>query len=109
MLVTNVLSDTSFGEESLKLSFFEGEKEQNMGRPIVEHFDTSIFLNSVINAVDLFSVVDPNGDAIMHYDIEDYQADPTGGFFRVNGIAVANGTQFRVAAEDLGNVEYVAG
>ncbi len=80
-----------------------------MGRPIVEHFNTNIFLNSVINAEDLFSTVDPEGDAIKYFDIQDYQDDPTGGFFRVNGVAMANGTQFRIEAADLPFVEYVSG
>ncbi len=80
-----------------------------MGRPLVEHFNTNLLINTPVAAVDLFSEVDPEGDAIMHYDIEDYQSDPTSGFFRVNGVAIPNGTQFRVAAEDLGSVEYVAG
>ena len=35
-----------------------------MGRPVVEHFNTTVFLNSVIRGEDLFSTVDPDGDAI---------------------------------------------
>lgn len=80
-----------------------------MGRPVVEHFNTNIFLNSVINGIDLFSTVDPDGDQIRFYNIEDYQSDPTGGFFRLNGIALENGSQFRVEASELQFLEYVSG
>ncbi|QEG23715.1 M10 family metallopeptidase [Mariniblastus fucicola] len=80
-----------------------------MGRPVVEHFNTNIFLNSVINGEDLFSTIDPDGDVISFFRVEDYQDDPTGGFFRLNGVAIPNGTQFRVEAEDLPFLEYVSG
>ena len=80
-----------------------------MGRPIVEHFDTTVFLNSVISGVDLFSTVDPEGDPINFYLVDDFQSDQTGGFFRLNGIAQPNGTQFRVEADELQFLEYVGG
>ena len=82
-----------------------------MGRPVVEHFNTNIFLNSVIDGADLFSTVDPDGDAISFFRVEDYQSNLTGGFFRLNGIAQANGSQFVVTAEQLaqGQLEYVSG
>lgn len=80
-----------------------------MGRPIVEHFDTTVFLNSVINGEDLFSTVDPEGDPINFYLVDDFQGDQTGGFFRLNGIAQPNGTQFRVEADELQFLEYVGG
>ena len=80
-----------------------------MGRPVVEHFNTTVFLNSVIRGEDLFSTVDPDGDAISFFNVEDYQSDPTGGFFRLNGIAQPNGTQFRVEADELQFLEYVGG
>ncbi len=80
-----------------------------MGRPVVEHFNTNIFLNSIINGEDLFSTVDPDGDAIDFFRVEDYQDDPTGGFFRLNGVAQTNGSQFVVEAADLPNLEYVSG
>ncbi len=80
-----------------------------MGRPVVEHFNTNIFLNSIINGEDLFSTVDPDGDAINFFRVEDYQDDPTGGFFRLNGVAQTNGSQFVVEAADLPNLEYVSG
>ena len=82
-----------------------------MGRPVVKHFNTNIFLNSVIDGADLFSTVDPDGDAISFFRVEDYQSNLTGGFFRLNGIAQANGSQFVVTAEQLaqGQLEYVSG
>ena len=82
-----------------------------MGRPVVEHFDTNVFLNSVVNVADLFSTVDPDGDAIVSYLIDDFRSDVTGGSFRVNGFTQPNGTQFSVTAEQVaaGLVEYVAG
>lgn len=80
-----------------------------MSLPVVTHFNTNIFLNSVIKAEDLFSVFDADGDAIRSLFVEDYQSDPTGGFFRLNGVAFENGSRFRVEAEDLPNLEYVSG
>jgi len=82
-----------------------------MGRPVVEHFNTNIFLNTVINGIDLFSTVDPDGDQLSFFYVEDYQDDPTGGFFRLNGVAQENGSQFTVTLEELlaGALEYVSG
>jgi Ca2+-binding RTX toxin-like protein len=85
------------------------DKEQFMSLPVVSHFNTNIFLNSVIKAEDLFSVTDEDGDAILSYFIQDYQSDPTGGFFRLNGVAFANGSQFQIDAADLPDLEYVSG
>ena len=48
-----------------------------MASPRVTHFNTNIFLNSVINASDLIDASDPDGDEIIRYAVQDYQDDPT--------------------------------
>ncbi len=80
-----------------------------MTAPVVEHFNETIQLNSVIPAADLISVSDADGDSISRYIIQDFQSDPTGGFFRLRGSAFANGQQFTIDAADLADLEYVAG
>jgi serralysin len=82
-----------------------------MANPVVEHFDTTVFLNSTIFARDLVELFHPDGKDYRFIQFEDYQSAETTGFFRLNGVAIPNGTQFRVSFDELENglVEYVGG
>lgn len=80
-----------------------------MADPVVNHFDTTIFLNSVINATDMFSAFDPDGDLITTLRFQDFNSDNSSGFYRLNGVDQANGGTFDITLADLANLEYVGG
>lgn len=63
----------------------------------------------VLAGASLFSVSDPNGDAITQYELWDGTAGSNTGYFTVNGVAQAAGSGFVVPAADLGQVAFVTG
>ncbi|MEZ6095816.1 MAG: M10 family metallopeptidase [Pirellulaceae bacterium] len=80
-----------------------------MAQPIVTPITKFIYLNQSIAATDMFTVVDPDGDAITVYRFADLLSSFASGFFRLNGVPYANGSDFTVSASQVSDLEFVAG
>lgn len=79
-------------------------------RPIVNGIDTTLMLNNMIAASELFTVSDPDeGDVITQYRFTDNSSANGSGFFLFKGIIQANGASLLINAEDLDELFYVAG
>ncbi len=79
-----------------------------MSSPIVDVFSKTVLLDSSIAASELFTATDPS-DTIVSYFVQDFSLAGTSGYFTFDGVAVADGTFFEVAVEDLDKLRYVGG
>jgi hypothetical protein len=70
--------------------------------------DFSASKGQVVNASDLFSANDANGDSLLYF-FYDNSAAPTSGHFTVNGVVQAAGTTFAVSAAQLATTTFTAG
>jgi hypothetical protein len=76
--------------------------------PTVTAPDFSASKGQVVNASDLFSANDANGDSLLYF-FYDNSADPASGHFTVNGVEQAAGTTFAVTAAQLSQTTFTAG
>ena len=78
--------------------------------PIVSVLDYQVvLLNSPISAAALFSVTDPDGDAITMYRFTDFSNGPDSGQFRLDGVLQGNGSTVTINAGQLGSLVYLGG
>jgi hypothetical protein len=70
--------------------------------------DFSASKGQVVNASDLFSANDANGDPLLYF-FYDNSAAATSGHFTVNGVVQAAGTTFAVSAAQLAQTTFTAG
>ncbi len=77
--------------------------------PVVTPINKTLFINSFINASDLFSVFDIDGDEITKYRFMDFNDHSSTGYFELNGVNRFNGDVTQIAASQLGNLLYVGG
>ncbi len=76
-------------------------------RPAVSTtFSTSLFVGQSLNVSSVFSVTDPDGDAITQYRFEDQSLG--GGYFSLNGTPQLEQTPFIVSAASLSSLTFVA-
>ena len=68
---------------------------------------TTVAPGAALFATDVFTVSDPDGDPITRYEIRDTAIG--GGYWELNGAALADGTTHTVLAVDLPNLRYVGG
>ncbi len=87
-----------------------GVPEENTGpnhAPTVGAQDTTVLYGQSKAAASLFSVSDPDGDAIRQYEFWDDVEG--GGYFATDGVQQAAGQAIPVSAADLANLRYVGG
>jgi Ca2+-binding RTX toxin-like protein len=77
--------------------------------PVASVSDKSVAKNAIVDAASLFSVSDPDGDAIMKYQIWDSGLDSKSGHFVLNGIAQGAGAAIDVAPGQLNDFKFQAG
>ncbi|MDX2222299.1 MAG: hypothetical protein SFV21_06095 [Rhodospirillaceae bacterium] len=82
---------------------------QLVGAPIVTGSDQILTPDETAAASSLFSVADPEGDAIARFQFRDLSANVGSGFFLVNGVPKAPNTVLDIAAADLGTVTFQGG
>ena len=92
---------------------FSGPKEFHVNipanqAPTVSAPDFSASKGQVVNASQLFSANDANGDSLLYF-FYDNSADPASGPFTVNGVVQAAGTTFAVTAAQLAQTTFTAG
>jgi hypothetical protein len=92
---------------------FSGPKEFHVNipanqAPTVSAPDFSASKGQVVNASQLFSANDANGDSLLYF-FYDNSADPASGHFTVNGVVQAAGTTFAVTAAQLAQTTFTAG
>ncbi|MEM7453245.1 MAG: M10 family metallopeptidase [Planctomycetota bacterium] len=80
-----------------------------MAAPIVTPIDTTVFLNSFVAVTDLFTAIDPDGDAFTMLEVFDFNDDATSGHFRLGNNNLGNGDVTRIAWEDRHLLRYVGG
>ena len=56
-----------------------------MASPVVEANNPTVFVNGLINAIELFSATDPD-DEIVSYDFWDYRGFASSGYFIFDGV-----------------------
>ena len=76
--------------------------------PVVTAADVKVHPGQTLQASSLFSVVDPDNDALTYY-FQDASTAANSGHFVVNGTAIAAGTSFGVSAAQLAQTVFVAG
>jgi hypothetical protein len=76
--------------------------------PTVTAPDFSASKGEVVNASDLFTASDANGDSLLYF-FYDNSANPASGHFTVNGVVQAAGTTFAVTAAQLAQTTFTAG
>jgi hypothetical protein len=76
--------------------------------PVVTAFDQSAARGQVFNASDLFAGFDGDGDVLLYFFWDD-NADPTSGYFTVNGVVQPANTTFAVGEADLDLMTFTAG
>jgi Ca2+-binding RTX toxin-like protein len=74
--------------------------------PVASASDTQVLVGESAQAADLFSISDMDGDTVTQYQFWDDVA--AGGYFAKDGVA-QNSNPIDVSAEDLANLQYVAG
>ena len=79
-----------------------------MPAPIVTGLIKNLLLDTSIAASELFTATDSD-DAIVSYYVQDFQTNASSGYFTFDGVAVAQGSNFQVSANDLSKLRYVAG
>jgi len=77
--------------------------------PVVTTADVNTTANQSLALSSLFSVSDPNGNAITKYQLWDSTRDPLSGHFTVNGVAQAAGTVIEITAAQLAQTAFVTG
>jgi len=77
--------------------------------PVLTTSNLYAYPGQMIALSSLFSVSDPDGDAIQYYQLWDSTRDSASGWFVVNGVARAAGTIINVSAAQLANTYFVAG
>ena len=77
--------------------------------PVLTTSNLYAYPGQMIALSSLFSVSDPDGDAIQSYQLWDSTRDPASGWFVVNGVPRAAGTIINVSAAQLANTYFVAG
>jgi len=77
------------------------------GLPVASSVDLTLFRSETRSASSLFSVVDPDGDAISRYRFWD--GGTGGGYFSLNGAPQPANQSIEVTAAQLAQVTYVAG
>ena len=78
--------------------------------PIVTvDFAESVQLNTGVLASQLFSVSDPDGDAITRLRFTDLNGGAATGFFRLNNTDQVNGSVTEIAFSELANLAYFGG
>ena len=92
---------------------FSGPKEFHVNvpanqAPTVTAPDFSASKGQVVNASDLFTANDANGDPLLYF-FYDNSADPASGHFEINGVVQAAGTTFAVTAAQLAQTTFTAG
>ncbi len=76
--------------------------------PVVTAINLNIDINSVIDAANLFTVFDPDGDGITRLRFMDFDDEIESGSFALSGIPYANGSQFEINFSQLSNLTYFA-
>ncbi|MEL7496759.1 MAG: M10 family metallopeptidase [Planctomycetota bacterium] len=79
-----------------------------MASPVVETNNPTVFVNGLINAIDLFSASDPD-DAITSYTFWDFRGTANTGLFVFDGVPFSNGATFTIDAADIGKLKYSGG
>ena len=77
--------------------------------PVVTPANTLLHAGATVAASTLFTVSDPDGDAITQYTFRDDDATDQGGYFTLSGAIMPANAEFSVSAANLGQVAYVAG
>src|SRR5262249_45030902 len=78
--------------------------------PVVTAANQTISKNSIIVVTGLFAVIDPDqGDTLQKYQLWDGTADPTSGFFSVDGVAQVVNQTIEVTAANLASTTFQAG
>ena len=94
-------------------SLYSGPKEFHVNvpanqAPTVTAPDVSASKGQIVNASDLFTANDANGDNLLYF-FYDNSAALTSGHFTVNGVVQAAGTTFAVTAAQLAQTTFTAG
>jgi VCBS repeat-containing protein len=94
-------------------SLYSGPKEFHVNvpanqAPTVTAPDFSASKGQIVNASDLFTANDANGDPLLYF-FYDNSAAATSGHFTVNGVVQAAGTTFAVSAAQLAQTTFTAG
>ncbi|HET7085131.1 MAG TPA: M10 family metallopeptidase C-terminal domain-containing protein [Rhizomicrobium sp.] len=77
--------------------------------PVLTTADKTLSHGQTVAASSLFTVSDPDGDAITRYQLWDSTNDPNSGHFVVNGVAQAAWTVIDITAAQLAQTSFVAG
>ena len=78
--------------------------------PVVSVVDfATVLLGNPIQVASLFSVSDPDGDAITRFEFTDLNGAALTGRFRLGGSFQGNGSTFEINASQLGALQYVGG
>ena len=77
--------------------------------PEVDPYDFPEYPLTAIPILRLFTVSDPDGDAITQYQLYDATTDPNSGHFEVNGVAQAAGTVITLTAAQFAQTTFVTG
>jgi hypothetical protein len=78
-------------------------------RPVVTASDVAVTVNSTTSVSSLFSVSDPDGDAILKYQFWDDTVGPSTGSFFIAGQQQASQAAIEVLASQLSQASYLAG
>ena len=79
-----------------------------MNPPVISVNDNAtVLLNGSLQVSDLFTVSDPDGDAITSYEFTDLDGNPLSGQFRLAGALQDNGSVLTIDANQLGSLTYI--
>ncbi|AFY83838.1 DUF4114 domain-containing protein [Oscillatoria acuminata] len=105
------VTSTNFSESSVEALPQDGFGNVSNQAPVVTTYNQTLNPGTSIAGTDLFTVYDPDGDAIQWYWLYDYNSNmansSTSGYFTLNGIKQNNG--FSINESQLATVEFVAG
>ena len=90
------------------LGDFTIETIPNLNAPVVTVPSLNVQPNTVLPLESLFGFTDAEGDSLQSITFSDSNADPTTGFFTINGVQQSSGTPITIPAEQIGIVNYVA-
>ncbi len=74
--------------------------------PVVNAFDAEIPVGAVLNATNMFSFNDPDGNTIKKLQFFDTGSLATGGYFTIDGVKQADNQWFTVSFNELLSVQY---
>jgi len=77
--------------------------------PVVTTANLTEVKNQTLALSNLFTVSDPDGDAITQYQLWESTRDPNAGHFVVNGVAQAAGTVITITAAQLTQTSFLTG